>query len=135
MRYNIQFIVITILFLMFSCKKELNSKTIEGKWNIITDSSYQGFAAASHFAGYTGMAGDYFNFDNGKLDIREKGELNTSDYDLISGSAIIITSFVASYGYKDTCTIIYNNKNDIIISSKFFYSPGGSSGRRVHLKR
>src|SRR5689334_15959764 len=111
MKYFILFGVIAIIFFLGSCKKDISSNegniSILGKWNIVTDSSFSGVGLGNHEVNYAGQPGDYFDFStNGKLYIREKGNLSTFNYTPTSDTTMIIDSFgIMLNGVPDTSSI------------------------------
>jgi hypothetical protein len=148
--------LVTLPFLAFllnftACTKTTGSSNesgpggITGKWNLVTDSTFEGVGSTNHPVDYTGEAGDYFDFSvNGSVYIKEGAVANTLTYKVVSDSSIIISDFgLIINGVPDTSTITGLTVNNglgltdqiIVIESPFFPTPGGEFWRKVTLSR
>jgi hypothetical protein len=115
------------------------------KWDLISDSAIEGVGLGNHPVDYTGEAGDYFSFGtNGYVYTKEGNALDTLTYEMVSGSAIIISEFgLIINTVPDTCTITGLTGNltsgptgqTIVIESPLFLTPGGEFWRKVTLSR
>jgi hypothetical protein len=118
---------------------------LTGKWNLINDSIIQGVGPSNHLVGYTGAAGDYFNFGtNGYAYTKEGALLDTLTYRMVTDTSIIISSFgLIINGIPDTSTVAglagsnssVSNSQIIVIESPFFLIPAGEFWRKVTLSR
>ena len=132
-------------FIIFSaiclngCNKNSASinATFLGKWNIVTDSIYEGVGVNNHIVVYTGQQGDYFNFlSNGVLYSKEGSVLDTLNYSLVSNTAIIVSSFgIIANGVTETSQITNQTSHNLTIASPVTLTPGGVFGRTVTLSR
>ena len=114
-----------------SCnKKSDTSASINGKWNLITDSVFVGVAQFNHLVVITGQAGDYFDFrTDGKLYTKEGSTYDTSAYHIITDTTLIISSLY------DTCHISNLTAHSAVVSAPVSITPGGVFGRTVYLSR
>lgn len=126
------FIIAGFLILGSSCKKDNMPASILGKWNIKIDSSYAGVGAGNHEVSYVGQPGDYFNFSSdGHIYVRENSILDTFTYTADSSSIL-----VQNFGYGEGKSFFQSpTTKNLIISSGYFYTPGGTFGRTVYLTR
>lgn len=137
---------LALLLYLTACKKTKGSSngsaatSITGKWNLLTDSTFVGVGTGNHEVDYIGQPGDYFDFNtNGTVYTKEGDVLDTLTYKLLSESTMIISDFGAS---GDTCTVnsmtVSNGEGTgqfLYITSPFFFTPGGTFGRKVSLSR
>ena len=61
---------IILMIFLFSCGKKDSSPDVDGsrlngKWHLVSDSSFAGVGLGNHAVNYTGRAGDYFDFRPG----------------------------------------------------------------------
>jgi len=122
----------------YACKKDGNStSSITGKWSVVSDSTFVGVGAGNHPVDYAGQAGDYFDFrTDGNIYTKEGTVLDTLNYKLVSDNTLIIESFGATFnGVPATSTIKTRTANSLVIVSPRVFTPGGATGRTVHLKR
>jgi hypothetical protein len=134
------FVTVALIFIITSCKKELqsNGTTISGKWNVLTDSSFAGVGAGNHAVNYTGQPGDFFDFkSDGYLYIKEGSNTNKLSYTITSDTTIVIDSFggVTLNGVSNTNFITNLTAHSVTITAPFFATPGGVFGRKVSLAR
>jgi hypothetical protein len=117
---------------LYTCKKGcgpgmMGRASIIGKWNIVADSTSAGVGSANAFATYTGKPGDYFDItNNGYIYTKESAKLDTSGYQLLSDSTIIIHSFFyfSNNAIYPTCHIKRLGPNTINIYLPWILSPG-----------
>lgn len=125
-----------VAFLIFnlSCQKNNNTPTsILGKWNIQIDSTYTGVGAGNHQVTYYGQLGDYFNFSSdGHIYSSENSIRDTLSYS-VSSDSIMIPYFGGGGIGKGLITSA--STHSLIISSGYFFTPGGTFGRTVYLTR
>lgn len=137
---------LTVLLYLTACSKTKGSSngtaltSITGKWSLETDSTFVGVGTGNHEVDYTGEPGDYFDFNtNGTVYTKEGDVLDTLTYKLLSDSTISISDF----GFiGDTCTVKSFTASTgegtgqfLTITSPFFFTPGGTFGRKVSLVR
>lgn len=129
--------VIILIALLISCKKDTVSNALVGKWNVLSDSTFEGVAQNNHALDYTGEPGDYFDFrTDGKVYIKESSQLDTLSYTVISSSAVIIQSFgLIANGVPETSDITYPTNNSVTITAPVELTPGGEFGRKVMLSK
>jgi hypothetical protein len=148
--------LLAILLYLTACTKttvssnEGESASPANKWNLVTDSTFEGVGLANHPVDYTGEPGDYFSFStNGHVYTKEGNVLDTLTYQQFSASTIFISDFgIIGNGIPDTSTITglgtnsltANNGSDptpqtIVIESPFAITPGGEFWRKVTLSR
>ncbi|MGZ3874728.1 MAG: hypothetical protein ACXVJD_17545 [Mucilaginibacter sp.] len=125
---------------LHSCKKDgdkISPLTIEGKWNMVSDSTFTGVGYSNHPVNYTGRAGDYFDFrTNGYLYTKEAGISDTLSYQLISDNKIIIASFgVTLNGVPEVSNITTFDAHHLTIDAPAVLTPGGQFGRKITLRR
>jgi hypothetical protein len=128
-----------------SSSNETLTSDMPNKWDLISDSAIEGVGLGNHPVDYTGEAGDYFSFGtNGYVYTKEGNALDTLTYEMVSGSAIIISEFgLIINTVPDTCTITGLTGNltsgptgqTIVIESPLFLTPGGEFWRKVTLSR
>jgi len=131
--------VTCFLLLMFSCKKnvstneQLTPTSISGKWNIQKDSVYVGVGLGNHEVTYIGKAGDYFNFSNdGHIYAQENFSLDTLSY-MLNTDSVIVSNFSGFNKGRGQVKLL--STHSLVISSGYFYTPGGTFGRTVYLER
>ncbi len=140
MKHFIAFGLIAIVaFFLTSCKKDStdSNATILGKWNIVTDSTFEGVGTSNHPVNYNGKTSDYFDFRNdGKLYIKEGLKLDTSSYQLASDTTILIPTFGTTLNGKiETCHITSLTSRHATITAPTLATPGGLFGKKVNLSR
>ncbi len=118
-------------------ESSLTDATIVGKWNIVSDSSFQGVGQNNHPVNYTGVAGDYYDFrTDGNVYIKEGPAFDTLSYSNVTDTAITIQAFGGNFNsVQETSTITTITDDNIIIAAPKVYTPGGIMGRTVHLAR
>jgi hypothetical protein len=141
-----------VIFLnLMACTKtagpsnEYGTADLTGKWNLVSDSTFEGAGSSNHPVDYTGEAGDFFSFStNGNVYTKEGSVLDTLIYKMVSDTSIIISDFgLIVNGIPDTSTISGLTANNglgitvqtIVIESPFFNTPGGEFWRKVTLRR
>jgi hypothetical protein len=127
------FMAIGLFMFALSCTKNNDMpKSIAGKWNIKIDSFYVGAGLSNHGVTYIGQSTDYFNFSSdGHVYINENSVLDTLTYTLSSNS-ILVKNFGSGNGKG---VLQSPSTQTLIISSGYFYTPGGVFGRTVSLTR
>jgi hypothetical protein len=141
MKHLLYFATTIIIPLLLSCKKNASSAKdnsgLFGKWNIQSDSSFEGVGLNNHPVTYVGQSGDYFDFNpGGKLFVEENGKSEELNYSITSDSVIVIHSFLSNAsGAPDSCKITDMTNNNVVISAAILVTPGGIFGRKVHLTR
>jgi hypothetical protein len=151
MKTNYSFLIATGLLLCFACKKELSSlgkspgqsesvsdsSPIDGKWNLISDSTYVGVGISNNAFNYTGQPGDYFIFNaDGAVYTKEGAVLDTLSYRIVSDSTMIIASFgIGINGVPATSQVSSFTADSIIIDAPRLITPAGIFGRKVSLRR
>lgn len=130
---NLLFIITGSLIFGLSCTKNNDvPASILGKWNIEIDSSYVGVGAGNHKVSYAGRSGDYFNFSpDGHIYIMENSILDTLIYTSVSDS-IFVQNFGSGEG---KCQFQSPSTKNLVITSEYSYTPGGTFGRTVYLTR
>ena len=132
---------IILMIFLFSCGKKDSSPDVDGsrlngKWHLVSDSSFAGVGLGNHAVNYTGRAGDYFDFrPGGHLLIKENGTSAIVNYTVTSDTMVTIDSFLGPDGSPETCYITALAANNIIIHSPIYLTPGGTFGRKVHLTK
>lgn len=128
-------IILLTFFVMVSCSKNspnvsVSVATVAGIWSVVNDSGFAGVGLNNHAVDYAGRIGDYFDFRaDGNIYVKEGPVSDTLQYTITSGSTMQI-SFFSGVSH------ITNLTNHILtIDTYFFYSPGGSFGRKVQLRR
>jgi hypothetical protein len=140
-----------VLLYLTACKKtagssnESESDDITGKWNVISDSTFEGVGASNHPVDYQGMAGDYFDFSsNASVYTKEGLAFDTLTYRMVSDTKIIISSFgLILNGVQDASTVsgltagggTGGSAQIIVIESPLELTPGGEFWRKVTLSR
>jgi hypothetical protein len=139
-----------ILLYLAACHKTAVSSNesagIIGKWNLVSDSNYEGVGSSNHAVDYTGQPGDYFNFSSdGHVYTKEGFVPDVLTYTMVSNFSIIISDFgLILNGVQDTSTITglagnygsgSNTLKTIVIESPWFPTPGGLFWRKVTLNR
>lgn len=136
----VTFATVALIFVITSCKKELqsNSVSISGKWNVLNDSSFAGVGLGNHAVNYSGQPGDFFDFKpDGYLYIKEGSNTNKLSYTVTSDTTVVIDSFggVTIDGVSNTSFITNLTAHSVTIIAPFLATPGGIFGRRVSLAR
>jgi hypothetical protein len=141
---------LAILLYLTACAKTAvpsnnGMASLTGRWNLVNDSTYGGAGSSNRLTGYTGVAGDYFNFsNNGNAFTKEGTVLDTLTYRMVSDTSIIISNFgLILNGIPDTSNIAGLKANNglapvvqvIVIESPLFLTPGGEFWRKVTLSR
>jgi hypothetical protein len=140
--------ILVVLLYLTACAKTTRSSNysksgdITGKWNLVSDSTFEGIGASNHPFDYTGSIIDYFNFSsNGYVYTREGASLETLTYRMVLDSSIIISNFgITLNGVQDTSTIsgltaTNGPTQTIVIESHFISTPDGNFWRKVTLRR
>ena len=142
---------LVVLLYLTACTKKSGSSNdtesagITGKWNVISDSTFEGAGSWNHPVDYVGRPGDYFNFSsNGSVYTEESLVPNVLTYRMVSDTRIIISDFgLIANGVQDTSTITdltvnsvsNNTAQTIVIESPLDLTPGGEFWRKVTLTR
>jgi hypothetical protein len=140
-----------VLLYLTACTKtagssnESESDDITGKWNLISDSTFEGVGSTNHPVNYKGVSGDYFDFSAiGSVYTKEGLALDTLTYKMVLDSSIIISDFgLILNGVQDTSTVSGLSAGAIsglsaqiiVIESPFELTPGGEFWRKVTLSR
>ena len=127
-------ILFSILILV-SCVKSA-STTIEGKWNVVSDSTIISGGTTSYNI-YYGNDADYFVFTNGVLYTREGSELDTFSYKLTSSNnEITLTQTgVLINAIPQTGMYVFTNDKIRIQVAPELTNPGFAYRRIINLKR
>jgi hypothetical protein len=139
-------IAVFVIFLisgLASCVKPMHcdpgmfSATIKGKWGIKNDSVVSGVGPNVTGTNYIGTDADYFDFrDDNNVYIKEGARLDTSAYQLVTDSTIIINKFGISFnGVPETSRITALTSTSATIFTPFLVNPGAYYLRTVNLKR
>ncbi|HEV3323989.1 MAG TPA: hypothetical protein VG052_00240 [Puia sp.] len=140
---------LVVFLYLTACTKKAGpsneSGGITGKWNLVSDSTFEGVGSTNHPVNYAGGPGDYFNFSSDGYVYTEEGLVpNRLTYRMVSNSRIIISDFgLILNGVQDTSTITGltvnsgsgNSVQTIVIESPFDLTPGGEFWRKVTLSR
>lgn len=142
---------LAVLLYLTACTKtgttSIDTETAElaGKWNLVTDSTFEGAGTANHPVDYIGEAGDYFNFSTSGDVYTKKGTvLDTLTYRVLSTTTIAISDFgLYATDAPDTSTITAMTAvsglgltvHYVAIASPVFLTPGGVFWRKVTLRR
>ncbi len=145
---SIKLSILAVLLYLTGCTKTARSPNysksddITGKWNLVSDSTFEGIGAGNHPFDCAGSVRDYFNFSsNGYVYTREGASLETLTYRMVLDTTIIISDFgIIVNGVQETSTISGLTANSsstqtIVIESPFFPTPGGIFWRKVTLRR
>ncbi len=149
MKAKYSLLIIAGLLLCVGCKKELSSvgksqsqsvsdpSPIDGKWNLISDSTFVGVGQTNHAVNYTGQPGDYFIFNaDGVIYTKEGSVLDTLSYKILSDSTMTIAFFGIGINYAPSISHVSSFTADsIIINAPPLVTPAGIFGRRVSLRR
>jgi hypothetical protein len=151
MKINYSFLIATGLLLCYACKKELGSlgkspgqsesvsdpSPIDGKWNLVSDSTYVGVGIHNNAYNYTGQPGDYFIFNaDGVIYTKEGAVLDTISYRIVSDSTMTIAFFgISINGVPAISHVSSFTADSIIIDAPPLITPAGIFGRKVHLGR
>lgn len=123
--------MLLVLFvgLVISCQYDsiADSSTLAGKWNVLSDFSYEGVGLNNHAVSYSGLSGDYFIFGNNNLLYTKEGNtLDTLNYQFLSDSVSIASN-------------IYQMENISWHSITLYWpgllTPGGRFSRKIVLTR
>jgi hypothetical protein len=133
-------VILVLTPFLISCSKIKQVKVsadISGKWNVVSDSSIDGFGINNHAINFIGQPGDCFNFSaSGSLYIKEGLDFDTLKYKLVINSSIVIDGFGATLnGIQDTTNIINFTPHTAVVSSPLIITPGGEFQRKVTLSR
>ncbi len=98
-------LLIAALFVLsglFSCKKSNQSPAVPtsiiGNWHLVNDSLVSGVGPIVTGSNYIGKSGDYFDFEtNNKLYIKEGANLDSSMYQIMSDSTIVLNVYAERY--------------------------------------
>ena len=127
-------VVLFAVIILVSCEKSA-STSIEGKWNVISDSTIISGSSTSYDV-YHGGDADYFNFQNGVLHTKEASELDTFSYQLITADTINLTQTGALiYRVPQTGTYTFTGNQFRINVRPNVTNPGFSFQRIIDLKR
>jgi hypothetical protein len=142
---------LAVLLYLTACTKtqapsnDFGQAGLSGKWDLITDSTFEGVGSTNHPVDYMGEAGDYFNFGaNGHAYTKEGNVLDTLTYTLASDTSLVISDFGGIFnGIPDTSSIKALTANNslglaahiIVIESPRFLTPGGEFWRKMTLSR
>ncbi len=142
---------LAVLLYLTACTKtavqsnEYGTANLAGKWNLVTDSTFEGVGSSNHPVNYTEVTGDYFSFStNGYVYTKEGSLQDTLTFRMVSDTSIIISDFgLIVNGVPDTSTVKSLTANNglgvmvqtIVIESPFFLTPGGEFWRKVTLSR
>ncbi len=131
---------LVIIAFMFACKKgsSIYPGQINGKWNVVSDSTYNEFLLSLTQRNYIGKAGDYYDFrTDGKVYINESNTLDTLTYNLVNDTTIQIQNFGwILNGVQNTSYMKYSSNNaNVSITTGRAITPGGFGWRQVNLKR
>ncbi len=150
MKAKYSLLIIAGLLLCFACKKELSNarlsssdqsvsdpSPIDGKWNLISDSTFVGVGISNHAVNYSGQPGDYFIFNaDGVIYTKEGAVLDTLIYRIVSDSTMAIPSFgISINGAPSISHVSSFTANSIIIDAPPLITPAGIFGRKVSLRR
>jgi len=126
---------ILTLFFMVSCSKNSPNipagiATITGIWSVVNDSGFAGVGLNNHAVDYIGRIGDYFDFrTDGNIYVKEGPVSDTLQYTITSANTMQI-SFFSGVSHITNLT-----NHTLTINTNFFYTPGGTFGRKVQLRR
>ena len=122
------------IMILVSCEKSA-STSIEGKWNVISDSVISSGVTISYTV-YKGTSGDYFLFNNGVLSTKESSQLDTFSYQLISNDTIqLALSGALIYSVPETGPYTFKGNEVRIDLSPVSNNPGYSYERIITLER
>ena len=129
-----------LLCLLSACIKggsDSNNTSISGKWNIVSDSTFNGVGLGNHPVNYAGQPGDYFDFrTDGKVYTKEGTVLDTLSFNQTTYSEIVISSFgLTANGVPETSEITTLSAHSLVIVAPKVFTPGGIFGRKVSLSR
>jgi hypothetical protein len=127
---------ILLITLLSACTKS-GSSTITGKWQVISDNKSLVGGPLVSSETYIGKDGDYFNFTNNILYIKEGGDYDTAQYNLLSNDKIILIgkSFSAFDATQPSIITISNNEATIVVYPAGVITPAGGLKRTIVLKR
>ncbi|HVW98133.1 MAG TPA: hypothetical protein VHA56_19335 [Mucilaginibacter sp.] len=121
---------------LYACKKD-SAALINGKWNVVSDQSFEGVGSSNHQVDYTGQEGDYFDFrTNGRLYINEGQEQDTLTFKAISHSQLVLFyPQPNANSVPDTCKLLNFTSRSVTIQTPHLITPGGQIGRTIQLSR
>jgi hypothetical protein len=120
--------------LFTACEKSA-STTIEGRWNVISDSAIISGATTSYNV-YYGNDADYFVFKKGILFTKESFQLDTFFYKTTSANSMRLSQTgVSINAAPETGTYIFTGNSVIIHITSNFITPGFYCQRIINLKR
>jgi hypothetical protein len=130
-------VVLSIITGIFSCQKNGVSAVnpLNGKWNVKVDSLHYGIGPNQQVKTYTGVAGDYFEFRDSKLYIKEGAVLQTFNYKVVSQNKLQVTT---SNPNDIPLNLFIDYINGTSANINFFptlLNPGGNDERWVSLGR
>ena len=106
--------------------------SIQKKWSLVSDSTYNGVGIVYQQSGHVGMPADYWDFrKDGHVYVKEGTSLDTMTYTLNSATSITISKF----GWGGTSTIKTLTAHEAVIKSNEVIPPGGPNYRVLHLRR
>ena len=129
------------IFLVFSCEKNNSSTnapvTIVWKWNLVSDSTFEGVGLGNHPVDYVGEPGDYFDIhSDGNIYTKEGFKFDKLTYHLTSDSTTVITYNGMTQNEVTKTNYIRNlTNNSVTILDPFLATPGGIFGRKITLRR
>ena len=124
-----------------SCEKSTDPSAlsigISGRWQIITDSSYQGAGASNHLVAYQGKDGDYYDFGSDSLLTVKEGDTTfTYAYQITSDSTFsLFTPDDQFHTWPITYSIVDPTTHSLTLINAWMITPGGILGRAVYLHR
>jgi hypothetical protein len=139
-KYMFALIVFAVPFFFTSCKKSstIYPQQINGKWRVVTDSTYNSFLMTQTQRGYAGITGDYYDFrTDGKIYTNEAGTRDTLTYNMVNDTTIQIQGFGWVFnGSQDYSYLKYSGNNaNVSIKSANALTPAGYGWRHVNLTR
>lgn len=139
MRKIVEVVIWLSAIMLAGCSKNeaVTPAALAGKWQLLSDDTYQGIGSTNHLVHYNGQATDYFDFrTDGKLYIKENGLPDTLSYVQMVDTAVIISSFGPLVnGVPAPSRITTLTLHPATIVSPVLYTPGGMMGRTVILNR
>src|SRR5471030_2620643 len=102
--------------------------SIVGKWNLVNDSLVWGVGLNVTATHYIGKSGDYFDFGtNNKLYIKEGANLDSSVYQVVSDSTVVLDVNSERYnGIAPVSKIVYTPAGVTLSSPAIFVANPGS---------
>lgn len=127
---------------LYACMKSVHVDTstssgLQGRWDVVSDSAFQGIGYNNHPVDYTGMPGDYFDFrSNGYLYTNENGVQDTLPYQFTSDSSMVIGALGLIFnGTPEATEIIGLTAHSATLKAPIVVTSAGEFGRTVHLSR